>query len=297
MVTILIVESDSTYATQLTKKIHELKESHVVFHAHSLQEAFSHLQNKKIALIITNLFLSDSEGIRTVTKLHEVATMIPIVICGKKIDESLAEAAIHSGAQDWIDLPKSTNELLQRQIRYSIERKYLIENLRALSFTDELTGLYNRRGFITLATQQIEISLRTMQGFVLYVMDVDYFKQINDQYGHQMGDQALIEVAQLMRKSFRHYDIIGRIGGDEFAVIALNIPEDMEKKLKEKMELLIEERNKNTLELPAFPYVLSVSIGSVYYRPTTDILAFEDLFRLADEALYQVKQNRRFSQL
>lgn len=100
-------------------------------------------------------------------------------------------------------------------------RKKTEEELYALSFRDELTGLYNRRGFITLARQQLKIASRMNKGMLLLFADFDELKRINDIFGHKAGDRALLGVSDILKGIFRESDIIARIGGDEFVVLAV----------------------------------------------------------------------------
>jgi diguanylate cyclase (GGDEF)-like protein len=99
------------------------------------------------------------------------------------------------------------------------------KKLQTLSITDELTGLYNRRGFFTLAEQQLKQSIRDNKGIYLVIADVDHLKNVNDNLGHHEGDVVLIKSANILRDSFREADIIARIGGDEFVVLVNETPE------------------------------------------------------------------------
>lgn len=103
------------------------------------------------------------------------------------------------------------------------ERRTVEETLQAAVITDNLTGLFNRRGFFTLAEQQIKLSQRNGKGLSLLVIDVDGLKAINDEFGHKRGDQALIDIAGLLKRTFRESDIAARIGGDEFAVLVTDV--------------------------------------------------------------------------
>lgn len=106
-------------------------------------------------------------------------------------------------------------------LRDVTETVQMREELKRLSLNDVLTGLYNRRGFITLAEQQLKIAKDMAKNPILLFIDLDNMKLINDTLGHPEGDRALVEVSDVLRKTFRESDIIGRIGGDEFAVLAI----------------------------------------------------------------------------
>ena len=99
--------------------------------------------------------------------------------------------------------------------------KQMEEKLRVLSLTDELTGLYNRRGFFTLSEQQLKMAGRLKSGIFMLYADMDTQKEINDRFGHQGGDLALIEIADIFKTTYRASDIIARIGGDEFTIFSV----------------------------------------------------------------------------
>ena len=97
----------------------------------------------------------------------------------------------------------------------------LQSELSSLALTDELTGLYNRRGFICLSEVQLKLARRSGCDMVLFFIDVDGLKQINDSFGHSEGDNALIRTAEVLRMTFRESDVLARIGGDEFGALAI----------------------------------------------------------------------------
>jgi diguanylate cyclase (GGDEF)-like protein/PAS domain S-box-containing protein len=143
------------------------------------------------------------------------------------------------------------------------ERKEIEEELRKLSLTDELTGLYNRRGFMTLASQQLKIANRLKRELLIISSDLDDLKIINDTMGHHEGDNALVNVATILMDTFRSSDIIARIGGDEFVVLQMKNPEDP---LSTSTKRLQENLVNHNLQSPK-PYDLSLSIGAVIYKP------------------------------
>ncbi len=115
--------------------------------------------------------------------------------------------------------------ITQFLIKSEEERKQTEKVIQNLSITDELTSLLNRRGFFTLAEQQIKIARRTGREMVLLFADLDKLKWINDTWGHAEGDRALCEVGKILKNTFRESDIIARIGGDEFVMLAVETPQ------------------------------------------------------------------------
>lgn len=253
--------------------------------ATSLAEGVQSLLANKYDLIVTDLYLPDSDGLDTFLEVQRRANSLPIIIVGGIKDEDLAHKAVTLGAQDYLPKIDLSGDLLKRVFRYAIERQRLHENLRTLSFTDELTKLYNRRGFLTLLEQHLDLAKRTKKGFFLFTIDLDYLKAINDTYGHATGDQALISTARCLLTAFRTHDIIGRIGGDEFAVLSLNISSDNGNTLKQHLLDKVKAFNLHSNE----PFQLSLSIGKTFFDPISSF-STEELLKQADEDLYKEKK-------
>ena len=168
------------------------------------------------------------------------------------------------------------------------ERKKMEEELRKLTLTDELTGLYNRRGFMALAAQQVKIANRLKRQLILISTDLDDLKVINDTMGHKEGDQALIDVATILMQTFRSSDIISRIGGDEF--VALQIKNPDEPYLSVSTDRLQETLANHNLQSKK-PYKISLSLGSAVYNPP-DAKSLEQLLAEADEKMYEQKKSK-----
>jgi diguanylate cyclase (GGDEF)-like protein/PAS domain S-box-containing protein len=170
------------------------------------------------------------------------------------------------------------------------ERKRTEETLRSLSLLDDLTGLYNRRGFLALAEQHVRLTQRTGHGFTLIFADLDDMKKINDTYGHKVGDQALRSFAELLKKSFRESDIIARLGGDEFTVLALEDYETTPRAVTTRLLENLENHNRQENR----PFDLSLSVGVVNFNPESN-RSIEELIAQADRAMYEQKQGKKSS--
>ncbi len=168
------------------------------------------------------------------------------------------------------------------------KRKQSEEALRTLLLIDELTGLYNRRGFLTFAKQQLNIAARMNKGMLLLYADVDDLKWINDTLGHQEGDRALIETAEILKKTFRESDIIARIGGDEFVVLAIEVHEGDAEILANRLQKELEDRN----EKGNIGYKLSISAGIARNAPE-DLCSIDELLKRADKLMYEQKRNKQ----
>ncbi len=153
---------------------------------------------------------------------------------------------------------------------------------------DELTGLYNRRGFTVLVEQQLKLAKRNGKEAFLIFSDIDSLKPINDDLGHQMGDRALIESAEILKKTFRESDIIARIGGDEFAVAMIDCSREHLEVLKNRLRDRIAERNQN----PKNSFILDMSLG-VAPCAVGSPLELEKLLDRADQLMYDEKQFKK----
>jgi diguanylate cyclase (GGDEF)-like protein/PAS domain S-box-containing protein len=165
------------------------------------------------------------------------------------------------------------------------EKKQIEEQLRILSVTDELTGLYNRRGFFTLAEQQLKVARRLGKGIFLLSGDLDNLKEINDASGHQKGDQMLTEVAAVLRESFRESDIIARIGGDEFVVFQMEDADALSEALVIRLQKNIDAHNEEKCR----DYKISLSYGIVHCAAER-VCSVDEMLIQADKMMYEQKR-------
>lgn len=171
------------------------------------------------------------------------------------------------------------------------ERVQLFNQVQALSIQDSLTGIFNRRHFIELCRHEIAHCLRTLEAFTVVMIDLDHFKNINDAYGHAVGDQVLIAFTRLTQSILRQYDIFGRLGGEEFALMLIGVTEAESYQIIERLRSTIE-KNPALNQEDTIPF--TASFGAVSsQRLSSNNLEIEKMLRLADQALYQAKQSGR----
>jgi diguanylate cyclase (GGDEF)-like protein/PAS domain S-box-containing protein len=171
------------------------------------------------------------------------------------------------------------------------ERRKWEETLKEAVITDELTGLFNRRGFLTMADKLMEISAREHTDLLLFYLDFDNMKWINDNFGHATGDRALVETTELLRDTFRQADVIGRIGGDEFVVLCTD-----NASLGDKTTMLqrLTENIDKTNKLSGRPYPLALSFGLAHYKYAHPC-SMDELLSQADKAMYINKEEKKKS--
>jgi diguanylate cyclase (GGDEF)-like protein/PAS domain S-box-containing protein len=177
------------------------------------------------------------------------------------------------------------------QIQDISERKRAESALQSLSLVDELTGLYNRRGFLAVTEQYLESFQRTDNGLVVLYADLDGLKGINDSLGHLEGDRALMRTAEVLKEAFRSSDIIARLGGDEFVLLASMGADESAESLTERLQQKIDLANAQRNRL----YDLSISIGVAHYDPD-EACTIEELMGRADRVMYEEKRKKRTPQ-
>ena len=170
----------------------------------------------------------------------------------------------------------------------AVQRTRTENELRDLSLVDELTKVYNRRGFLTLSEQQMKVAHRTRKEMALFYVDLDDLKKINDSSGHEEGDAALVETAEVLKDAFRDSDIIARLGGDEFAVLAIDVAEGKATSLARRIRERLQVRNTRA----GIAHPLALSLGVSRYDPDKPC-SLQELLAQADRKMYQEKMSKK----
>ena len=292
-VKILLVESDQAYVDDLRERLSAVRQGGLdIEYTGELSAALARLTQGGIDAILLDLDLPDSTGMVTFERTYAFAPDVPIIVLTDEADEKVANATVQGGAQDYMVKEDVKPSVLARSVRHAIERHRLLSALRSLSLIDDLTGLYNRRGFSDLGEQHLKLANRSGRGVTMVYLDLDRFKTINDSLGHHVGDRALLKVADILKATFRRSDIIARLGGDEFGVLALEASHESSELLIERLQESVVEFNQASPE----PYQLSVSIGMARHEDDMRI-RLDDLVAEADNAMYQEKHGKRSAAL
>lgn len=279
---VLLVEDQIVQVQLMTELFRLVGSKEFKLHiTRTLKETIHLLTTDQMDIVLLDLNLPDSQGYDTFKEIQELEIDTPVILMTATSDEQFALKAIQDGAQDFLVKGEVDAKLLFRAIRYAVERYQMQSELRSLSLTDELTGLYNRRGFSTLASQHLKLARRTGQSFLIVFADLDDLKRINDTYGHSEGDAVLIATANILRNTFRESDIIARYGGDEFLVLVTDANYDDKKSIYERVHRYVDEVNTSKV-LNSY---LSLSLGVVPFEPSKE-LSIEYLVSEADKALY-----------
>jgi diguanylate cyclase (GGDEF)-like protein len=292
-VRVLLVESDEGYIDELRDGLSRSRSTDLQIEPVSeLSQALARLSQGGFDAILLSLDLSDSRGMVTFDRAYAFAPDVPIIVLTGQPDEEAAIATVQGGAQDYLVKSEITAPMLVRAVRHAIERHRLFSALRSLSLIDDLTGLYNRRGFSDLGEQYLKLARRSGRGVTMVYLDLDRFKTINDSLGHHVGDRALIKVADILRATFRRSDIIARLGGDEFGVLALEAADESSELLVQRLRERVTDFNQSSPE----PYQLSVSIGMAHHDDDLRV-RLEDMVAEADSAMSREKHGKRAAAL
>jgi diguanylate cyclase (GGDEF)-like protein len=247
--------------------------------------ALNRLARDSFDVVITDVVMPNMDGISLTRELSQLYPNLPVMVMTGHSQEQYAESAMAAGAREFINKPFSVREFVIRFDKMMRDHKGK-ELLLALSLTDELTGLYNRRRFLVLTEQCLKVAARGKKRSLLLFIDVDNLKGINDRYGHAEGDLALKNLAGVLKKTFRESDIIGRFGGDEFVLLM--------ESADEKSELLITRLHENLDDHNASVscrYHLSVSVGTALFDPEHPV-SIDELLTRADSSMYGQKRRK-----
>lgn len=296
---VLLIEDNPGDARLIREALSDTENMHFELQwVDQLDSGIKLINNNVFDVVLLDLSLPDSHGMETIKGIREHAPVVPIVVLTGLDDEKVAINAVQHGAQDYLIKGQVNNSVIMRSMRYAIERHRLQGALYNLSIMDELTGLYNRRGFYNLAEQQINANGPESRGFYLIASDLDGMKQINDTYGHHMGDMALMDATRILKEVFHDSDIIGRIGGDEFTVILPNTDDhslDLDT-YEQEIILSMQQRLTSFNVSAGRSYHLSISLGLAQYKPDMSTTLGELIIQ-ADHRMYANKREKSHSKI
>jgi len=277
--TILIVDDTNTNIDIL---IGLLDEYDVVV-ATDGSSAINIANQESIDLILLDIMMPNIDGFEVCRRLKQTQTTkdIPIIFITAKTDENSIETAYDVGGVDYVSKPFKPKELLAR-VKTQLKMRCIIENLEYLASKDSMTGIYNRRKFFELSEKLFDSSAE-LYGVMI---DIDEFKNINDTYGHDIGDKVIIEASFIVQKHLFENEVFGRLGGEEFGIIS---PITGDNSIENRVEKLRDEIESSKILLEEKEISFTISLGVSKKSDTTKNL--DNLLKEADDALYEAKNS------
>ncbi len=297
---ILIVDDSSEHRTLFSRLMARDSEiSFEITEAETGQDGLRRCREDAPDCLLLDYRLPDIDGLEFLSKLGdgEATLPLPVVMLTGEGDELVAVEAMKRGAHDYLVKSHVTAEALQLAASNAMEKVEMrrdLENqrleLKRLSVTDELTGLHNRRFLVARLNEEMERAARYNLDLTLLICDLDYFKKINDRYGHLAGDQVLRNYGVLLSECARGTDIVGRYGGEEFGVVLTNTDLASAGIVAERICASTRDESRGTAGNDENFHV-TCSIGMAAH--STDLQSTEDFIQLADSALYRAKSQGR----
>jgi len=282
---VLIVEQEPAYRTYLKNIL--LTQKLEVIEADSAQKALLKMEESgDISVVVTAYEMLETDGVNLCMKLRANFSSSKLAIIGitNSANDFSGVRFFKAGADDIIHKPFLIEELVSR-VNARLDYMDSLRIIQEQANRDYLTKLYNRRYLYEMGNALFSSAKRNNIQIMIAMIDIDFFKRINDIYGHDIGDVAIVSVAQAISRSFRTSDIVARMGGEEFCIVAVNNDAPIE--TMNRLRLHIEEM---AIPLDENEFIhLTVSIGITTILPDT----LAEMINRSDEALYKAKQNGR----
>ncbi len=293
---VLVLEDSALDLEKITSTLQ--RDHDQIQSADSCAKALERALSDDPELVVISLTLLNEDGLRLCSQLrsHERTRQVPILLVVDEGDLARVAKGLELGANDYVIKPIDRNELLARA-RTQIRRKRYQERLRAnyeqslsMALTDSLTGVFNRRYVNAHLPRLLERAIDSHKPVSILMFDIDHFKIVNDSYGHTVGDEVLKEVSARASRNLRTFDLVARLGGEEFVVILPDTDGEA--------ALTVAERLRN--RIGGAPFAISAAVGEVSVTVSIGISVggrlgdtADALIRRADEALYEAKRSGR----
>ena len=284
---VLVVE-DSLPFRNMIKKILTSLQFKVLAAAHG-EEAMNYFaDNPDINLIITDYRMPVKDGLEVLKEVRKEKdkNSLGVIVMTSPSEKTDASIFLKNGASDFIAKPFSKEELICR-VNNTIEAMENINKIANFANRDFLTGVYNRRFFYSDVEEYVKVAEETNEPYAFAMIDVDYFKKINDKYGHDGGDKVLKSIAKILNDNTKGSDIVARFGGEEFCVVLKKINKEEAVKFFVNLRAKVAE---NEVTIKKEKVKVTISIGISFGNGHCEI---DDMLEACDSALYTAKENGR----
>jgi diguanylate cyclase (GGDEF)-like protein len=253
------------------------------------QAGLMNIQKDSHDIYLVDFYLGDHSGLDLLEEALKAGCQSPLIIITGQSAPEIDQAALLAGATDYLVKDKLDGASLERSIRYALEHNRLLNRIRDLAVRDALTQLYNRRELHRFLDYELIKCHRYIHPLSVLLIDIDNFKEINDQYGHRTGDEVLQCVAQALAKNIRGCDLAARYGGDEFIIVLPETPSNKAWYCAERLRKMVESITFRVIknDEQSGKIELTISTGVVEFPGNGD--SAEVLIDQADKALYKAK--------
>ncbi len=287
---ILLIDDEVEIRDLLTDLLED--EGYEVCQAKDGNNGLEVFQARSPDLVITDVRMPKKNGIELLKDIQESGSEVDVIILTGQSDEATAIDCLRAGAYDYLLKPIEDVELLLTAVSRALQKRHLekqnkllIKQLEDMVIRDPLTGLFNVRQLYTYLDEEISRSARYNHEFCLLFVDIDFFKKVNDTYGHQFGDYVLQTIGRIMKSALRSTNRLFRYGGEEFIIV---LPETSRVEAINIIDRLMEAIRGHCFQYEEHATSITVSIGGAVYP--THSSRKKDLIKIADQALYQAKQ-------
>jgi diguanylate cyclase (GGDEF)-like protein len=294
---VLIIDDSTTLRQQVLEFLKDTHLFDLYLEASNGIEGFKLLLSNPVDVILCDLEMPGMDGLKFLGMLGSRNELrdIPVIMLTGREEKEQKVRGLERGASDYITKPFDAGELIAR-VKVQLKIKILQDNLKEqnrkleeLSNTDPLTQLANRRFLMKALEKEFHRSERNGNALALVMADIDHFKKINDNYGHQVGDVVLKAVAGAVSENLREYDLAARFGGEELALVLPETALDKAMHVAERVRVKVASL---ALKGPLQGQRVTISLGVAAYS-NPQVKTVDDLIRLADDALYAAKREGR----
>lgn len=283
---VLLIEADPDDAHLICESVTKANLSAFrLTHLNRFARALSFLEQHSVDVILMNLGIPDGEGLDSLADLSARAPDTPVVVLAERADEKIGVKAIRQGAHDYIVKDQLTQDgVLCRTLRFAVVRNEKFVAQRPLAFVDDVTGLYNRVGILTLGTHLVKLGERGTRGMFLVYVAVNDFKKISDRLGVVESEKLLKKTRDVLSATFRGSDILGRVASDEFAVLGIPGPRESELNVTHRLNSRLAQLNADQHGAE-----LNLTVDLIRFRPK-NMASLEDLLA---QAAYRMQELRK----
>lgn len=290
---ILLVDDEPEIREILAELLED--EDYEILQAENGEVAFSLFMEQDVDLVITDVRMPKMTGIELLKAIKQTSKDVDVIILTGQSDELTAIDCLRAGAYDYLLKPIEDLDVMLTSVNRALEKRLLtkknrelMDQLEELAVRDPLTGLYNMRPFYQFVDTEISSARENAQHLGVLFLDIDYFKKINDNFGHQFGDHLLKMFAELLQAELIETTNIFRYGGEEFVIV---LPETNTEATISIAQRLLSVVREHQFTHESISTTITVSIGGAVYP--VDAVDQTDLIKLADQALYKAKESGR----